>query len=302
MKKSRNIMIVTFLAPALIMFAMIFIYPIVRTSIMSLFSVPHITAGLGTWKFVGLKNFGRLLDSKLFVTSLWNLFRIWMFGGIAVMTLALIFAAILNSGIRFKGFFKAVIYMPNVVSAVALAIMWQQYVFNNRYGLLSSFFEKIGWSSMAKVQWLSPDVKFTSLLIAYCFGMVGYHMLIFSSGIERIPADIYEAAYIDGANKIKQFFHITLPLIKGVFKTNIIMWSITSAGFFIWSQLFSSVTADQQTVTPMVYLYAQTFGTGNTITERDAGLGAAVGVMLAIFVVLSFVATNTLIKNDDLEY
>jgi len=302
MKKSRTIMIVTFLAPALIMFAMIFIYPIIRTLIMSVYSVPHVTADVSTWEFVGIKNFIRLLDSNLFVTSLWNLFRIWLFGGACVMVISLILAAILNSGIRFKGFFKAVIYMPNVISAVALATMWQQYVFNNRYGLLVSFFEKVGWEAASQIQWLSPDIKFVSLLIAYCFGMVGYHMLIFSSGIERIPSDLYEASWIDGANKIKQFFHITLPLIKGVFKTNVIMWSITSAGFFIWSQLFSTVTADQQTVTPMVYLYAQTFGTGNTITERDAGLGAAVGVMLAVFVILAFVATNTLLKNDDLEY
>lgn len=302
MKKSRNIMIVTFLAPALIMFAMIFVYPIIRTSIMSVFSVSHVTADVSTWQFVGIANYIRLLDSNLFVTSLWNLFRIWLFGGAGVMVISLMFAAILNSGIRFKGFFKAVIYMPNVISAVALATMWQQYVFNNRYGLLVTFFEKIGWEAMAQIQWLSPDVKFVALLIAYCFGMVGYHMLIFSSGIERIPGDLYEASWIDGATKIKQFFRITLPLIKGVFKTNVIMWSITSAGFFIWSQLFSTVTADQQTVTPMVYLYAQTFGTGNQITERDAGLGAAVGVMLAIFVILAFVITNTLLKNDDLEY
>lgn len=302
MKKSRTIMIVTFLAPALIMFAMIFVYPIIRTLVMSVYSVPHVTADVSTWEFVGLKNFIRLLDSNLFVTSLWNLFRIWLFGGAAVMLISLIFAAIINSGIRFKGFFKAVIYMPNVISAVALATMWQQYVFNNRYGLLVTFFRKIGWEAMAQVQWLSPDMKFTALIIAYCFGMVGYHMLIFSSGIERIPGDLYEASWIDGANKVKQFFRITLPLIKGVFKTNVIMWSITSAGFFIWSQLFSTVTADQQTVTPMVYLYAQTFGTGNTITERDAGIGAAVGVMLAIFVILAFVATNSLLKNDDLEY
>lgn len=127
-------------------------------------------------------------------------------------------------------------------------------------------------------------------------------MLIFSSGIERIPAELYEASKIDGASKPKQFFHITWPLIKGVLKTNIIMWSITSVGFFVWSQLFSTVTADQQTITPMVYLYLQTFGAGNSITERDAGLGAAVGVLLTIFVVVVFIVTNRIIKDDDLEY
>lgn len=302
MKKSRTTMIVTFLAPALIMFAVVFVYPIIRTLVMSIFSVSHVTAPVSTWEFVGLKNYIKLINTGLFKTSLWNLFRIWAYGGIAVMLLALLFAAIINSGIRYKGFFKAVIYMPNVISAVALATMWQRYVFDNRYGLLSTFFEKIGWDALAQVQWLSPDMKFYSLLFAYCFGMVGYHMLIFSSGIEKIPIELYEASRIDGASKPKQFFRITLPLIKSVAKTNIIMWSITSAGFFIWSQLFSTVTADQQTITPMVYLYLQTFGTGNTITERDAGLGAAIGVILAVFVIIAFITTNAVIKSDDLEY
>ncbi len=105
------------------------------------------------------------------------------------------------------------------------------------------------------------DHKFWALLISYCFGMIGHHMLIWISGIERISTDYYEAAGIDGANKIKQFFfHITLPLLKGILRTNIIMWSISVAGFFIWSQLFSPLTPDTSTVVPMVYMYVKLLG------------------------------------------
>ncbi|MEG2604957.1 MAG: sugar ABC transporter permease, partial [Clostridia bacterium] len=107
---------------------------------------------------------------------------------------------------------------------------------------------------------------------------------------------------IDGASKPQQFTHITLPLLHGVFKTNITMWSITSVGFFVWSQLFSAVTASNQTITPMVYLYLQVFGAGNAVTERNAGLGAAVGVVMGICVVCVFLLTNLLIKNDDMEF
>lgn len=301
MKKSK-LMIVVFLAPALIMFSAIFIYPIVRTLIMSFYSVPHVTADVAMWKFAGFDNFTRLISSTLFKTSLWNIFRIWLFGGMGVMSISLLFAGIINSGIRYKSFFKAAIYMPNIISAVALATMWVQYVFNSRFGLFTTVFTKLGLETLASIQWLAPEMKFTSLVIAYCFGMVGYHMLIFSSGMDKIPIEYYEASRIDGASKRNQFFKITLPLIKGVFKTNIIMWSITSAGFFVWSQLFSTVTADTQTITPLVYLYLQTFGAGNAITERDAGLGAAIGVMLTIFVVIIFIITNNVIKDDDLEY
>lgn len=252
--------------------------------------------------FVGLDNYVKLINTSLFRTACYNLFRIWFFGGLIVMSLSLLFAAILTSGIRGKKFFRAIIYMPNIVSAVALATMWLQYVYSPRFGLLKSFFEALHLEGLAKIQWLDNEHKFMALLLAYCFGMVGYHMLIWLSGIERISPEYYEAATIDGANKLEQFRYMTLPLLKGVFKTNITMWSVSSVGFFVWSQLFSNVTADTQTITPYVYMYMQIFGGGNTVTERNSGLGAAIGVLLSLCVVLVFTVCNKLIKDDDLEF
>lgn len=301
MKHSKK-MVVGFLAPAVIMFCIVFLYPIIRTVIMSFYKIDGVTDSMDLWTFTGIDNYTKLATTSLFKTSMFNLARIWLFGGLIVMSLALLFAVILTSGIRFKKFFRAVIYLPNVVSAVALATMWLQFVFQNNFGLLKTVFTKLGLKNLAAIQWLDADHKFYALLIAYCFGMVGYHMLIFLSGIERISPELFEAAIIDGANKPQQFFHITWPLLKGVVKTNITMWSVTCSAFFVWSQLFSSVTADTQTITPMVYMYAQVFGAGNAVTERNSGLGAAVGVVLSICVVIIFTLCDKLIKDDDLEF
>ncbi len=301
MKKNKG-MIVAFLAPAVILFVLIFLYPICRTIVMSFFKIEGITDSISKWQFTGLANFTKLANTALFRQSMWNLARIWLIGGVIVMSLALLFAVIITSGIRFKSFFRAVIYLPNIVSAVALATMWLQYVYSPKFGLIKGFFSALGLDSLAKIQWLDNDHKFAALLIAYCFGMVGYHMLIFASGIERISSDYFEAATLDGANKLNQFRYITLPLLKGVFKTNITMWSVTSVGFFVWSQLFSTVTADTQTITPMVYMYMQIFGAGNSMTERNSGLGAAIGVMLSVIVVIIFWICNHLFKDDDLEF
>lgn len=301
-KKKNRSMIIMFTAPAVIIFCIVFLYPILRTLVMSLFKIEGVTDAVSKWQFTGLSNYVRLFETSLFRTSMWNLFRIWLIGGIAVMSLALLFAVIITSGIRFKSFFRAVIYMPNVVSAVALATMWLQYVYSPQFGLLKSLFETLHMEKMAKTLWLGPDYKFGALLFAYCFGMVGYHMLIFASGIERIDTEYYEAATLDGANKIKQFRYVTLPLLKGVLKTNITMWSVSSVGFFVWSQLFSTVTADTQTITPMVYMYLQIFGAGNMVTERNAGLGAAIGVLLSICVVIVFWTCNIIFKDDDIEF
>lgn len=301
MKKNKT-MVVVFLAPAVIMFCIIFLYPIFRTIAMSFFKIEGVTDAVSKWQFSGLANYIKLFNTELFRISMWNIFRIWLFGGILVMGLALLFAAILTSGIRFKSAFRAIIYMPNVVSAVALATMWLQYVFSPKFGLFKSVGELLHWKWLAKFQWLDPSHLFLALLIAYCFGMVGYHMLIFASGIERIGADYYEAATLDGAGRIQQFRYITLPLLKGVTKTNITMWSISSAGFFLWSQLFSMVVSNTQTITPVVYMYQNIFGAGNSMTERNAGIGAAVGVLLSVCVVLIFVVCNKVFRDDDIEF
>ena len=300
MKKDKR-MIVAFVTPALLTFIIMFVYPVIRTVIMSFFSVESVTAGTDQWAFAGFANYTKIWGAPSFRASMFNILRIWLVGGIIVLSLSLLFAVILTSGIRGKSFFRAAIYLPNVVSAVALATMWIQYVFNKRHGLLNSFFATLGFDSLAKTDWLSSDLKFWAMLAAFIFGAVGYYMLIFLSGIENIPQDYYEAATIDGASKLRQFTHITLPLLKGVMKTNLTFWSIHIITFFVWSKMFSPVDSESSTIAPVVYMMNIVFGSKG-VTTRDAGAGAAVGVTLALFVLVIFFVFNKLIKEEDVEY
>lgn len=300
MKKNKQ-MIVAFVTPAVLTFLLMFVYPVIRTVVMSFFSVESVTAGVSEWTFAGLGNYLKIWSAPSFRASLLNMLRIWLIGGVITLSLSLLFAVILTSGIRGKSFFRAAIYLPNVISAVALATMWIQYVFNKRYGLLNTFFAGLGLDKLAKTNWLSSDMKFWAMLAAFIFGAVGYYMLIFLSGIESIPTDLYEAATIDGANRFKQFTHITLPLIKGVFKTNLTFWSIHTITFFVWSKMFSPVDSDESTIAPVVYMMNIVFGSKG-VTTRDAGAGAAVGVTLALFVLLVFFVFNRLIREEKIEY
>lgn len=253
---------------------------------------------MSDWSFNGFGNYAKIFNSPAFKTSMWNMLRIWLVGGVFTLSLALLFAVILTSGIRFKKFFRAAIYLPNVISAVALATMWIQYVFNNDYGMLNKMLKMVGLDG---VKWLGTDMKFWAMLFAFIFGAVGYYMLIFISGIERIPADLYEAATIDGANKVQQFLKITMPLLKGITKTNITFWSVHTTTFFLWSKMFSPVDTEATTIVPVVYLYDTVFG-GKGVTTRDAGAGAAVGVVLALIIIVIYFIMNKLLKDDDLEF
>ena len=177
--------------------------------------------------------------------------------------------------------------------------MWKQYVFvNNNYGLMKGLWKSLDFGS---VNWLGTDLLFWSMLIAFCFGAIGYYMLIFLSGIERIPEDLFEAATIDGASKARQFRHITMPLLTGTVKTNLTFWSINTLTFFVWSKMFAPLGTNLATVTPMVYMYDITFGTPSNM-ERSAGGGAAIGVVLAAFILIIFFVVNRVIKDDGLEY
>lgn len=295
-------MIVCFLAPALLFFVAVFLYPICRTIVMSFFSVEAVSDPVSTWSLVGLDNFITLINTQIFRVSMMNMLKIWLLGGIAVMGLALLFAAILTSGIMGKSVYRAIIYIPNIINAVAISTMWINYIYNKRFGFLHNLFAFFGADSLAKTDYMNGSIKFYSLLVAFCFGSVGYFMLIFMSGIERLPGDIYEAATIDGANKIRQFTSITMPLLKGVFKTCLTFWTVSVVGFFVWSQMWSAPQSSElSTITPFVYMYNITFGTQGS-TKRDAGLGAAVGVMMALVVLVVFFIVNRIAKNDDLEF
>lgn len=299
--KQNKTMIVCFTLPATIVFLLMFLYPVIRTTMMSFFTMSGASAPISSWSFVGLQNYTELIKTDVFVTSMANMMRIWVIGGIAVVFFALLFSVILTSGVRGKAFWRAMIYLPNIISAVAFANMWIYYVFNKRFGLLHNIFDALGFEELAKVDYMVGDMKFWSMLIAFSFGSVGYFMLIFLSGIERLPADYYEAATIDGANKFQQFTYITLPLLKGVFRSVLTFWTVSVVGFFVWSQMWSPVNAENQTITPFVYMYQIVFG--NTgMTERMPGKGAAVGIMMALVVVVIFAIVNKLFKEDDLEF
>ena len=297
MKKNR-IFITGFILPCLLALLIMYLYPVVRTVIMSFFGIESVTSSVSEWSFNGVDNYIRIFTSPTFQRAMRNVLLIWIVGGVIILSFALLFAVILTSGIRFKKFFRAAIYMPNIISAVALATMWIQYIYNQDYGLINQILGVLGLEGK---NWLGTDMKFWAMLFAFTFGAVGYYMLIFINGIERIPADLGESATIDGANQVQQFFSITLPLLRGIFKTNITFWSVNCLTFFLWSKMFSPVSTEASTVVPVVYLYDTVFGTVGNV-QRDAGAGAAIGVVLAVIVGAIYFIMNKLLKDDDLEF
>lgn len=301
MKRRNRLFILGSLLPALLCFAVIFVYPLLRTIMMSFYQLPSLSSGMADWEYVGIKNYAGLFQSSVFLSSLKNIGKIWLIGGVLTIGIALMFAVILASGVKGKRFWRSAIYLPNTISAVALSTMWLQYVFQNKFGLLKQLFSTLGIESLAKINWTSPQYLFWAMLLSYVFGSVGYFMLILLSGIERIPSEIYESARLDGANAWTQMWKLTFPLIRDVFRTCITLWTVTSVNFFTWAKMFSS-KANVKTITPVYFLYDKVFGTANAGTVLDVGAGAAVGVLVAVLVLITYAVMNKLLKEEALEY
>lgn len=293
MRQKRSTMFL-FIAPAITLFLVFFIYPLIRTAAMSLFEVRAISSPVNTWKFIGFENF-RYLSKTTFPDSVGTLMKIWFICGIIIFFLAMFFAVMLTSGIKGKGFFRSMLYLPNVIPQIAIGYMWTLYVFSSRFGMLKKMFTSLGWTKLAEFGWTSPDNMFMSMCVAYIFSNVGYFVLMYMAAIESIPTSMYEAATIDGASKMDQFKSITLPLIGNTLISSITIWTTRVCAFFALSRVFVAA----KTVSPLMYIYDVVFGSesGNTAV----GVGAAGAVVLTGIVVFVFVTSNLIPKNKDIE-
>lgn len=151
MRPKKSTMLL-FIAPAIILFLVFFCYPMLRTLAMSFFEVKSMSSSVSEWSFNGIQNF-KALNATSFPDSLGMLLRVWLICGVVIFAFALFFAVMLTSGIKLKGFFRSMLYLPNVIPQIAVGYMWTLYVFSARFGLLKKFFSAIGWTAMAEFGW-----------------------------------------------------------------------------------------------------------------------------------------------------
>jgi ABC-type sugar transport system permease subunit len=301
MKASKR-MLILFLTPALLTYTFIYVYPTLQTVY---FGFHRVTAFAGgEIEFRGLRNYLELVRNPLFQETFGVVLKWWLIGGGSLFVGAFFFTLLFMTGIRYKSFWRAVLYGPNLINVVAMTTMWSQYIYNSRYGLLKTFFEAVGLEKLASIQWTSMEMLFRSVLMAYVWGSVGYFFLIVLSGVERIPTDLYEAARIDGANTLQAFFRITLPLLRDVLRVATVMWSITAINMFAFPRTFTPVQVPRQTTTPAIYLYKLAFGTTSEGTGEFAlGKAAAAACLLLILViVVSNVIGQLLKERREIEY
>jgi|AMZC01.1.fsa_nt_AMZC01001803.1_23 ABC-type sugar transport system permease subunit len=295
--RARKRLIITFLFPATFLYLVFFLYPAIRAFYYSFFDWSGFSYEA---KFIGLDNYRELIRDDLFIESLKNTLTIVFVGGVIVFGLAFALTILLNSGIKGRKLFRAIIFLPNVVAVIALTTMWSVAIYHPRFGILKNGLAYLGFESLSKTLWTSPENIFESMLAAIIWMNVGFYVVLLMAGIDKIPHELYEAARIDGANELQMFYRITVPLLWDVITVGIVLWSISALKIFEFPFAFSALEPSPNTYTIAVYLYVMGFGQRTPIYRL--GYATAMGVALVLTVVVVVVVLRRILRREVIQY
>jgi len=222
-RKGKGI-IFAFLAPAILIYAIFFLYPAFNAFQISLYDWSGFS--FSSARFVGLANFKEALADKWVRLAFANNLIIMVVGGIFMFSLALFFAWVLTNR-RYKGrtFFKTAIFLPHVINDVGVALLWV-FIFQPRFGMLNQLLRSVGLSNLATVWLGSHETAIPSIIFVFVWYVIGFYMVLLIAGIEGIPTDLYDAARIDGASDWQVFRSVVLPLLRDVLAIAVIYWMI----------------------------------------------------------------------------
>jgi ABC-type sugar transport system permease subunit len=240
-------------------------------------------------EWIGLKNFERLLRDPLFFKSIWNTI-VFLFIHIPLqIVVAIGLAVLLNSRLKFRGFFRAIYFMPVVVSGVVVTILWQQlYAYDS--GLLNRMLVVMG---IDRVPWLiNPDVAMPSVALMATWKNVGIYIILFLVGLQNIPAELYESASLDGATAIRQFFRITLPMLNPTIVVVVVLSTIGGFSLFIEPYVLTGGGPMQSTLSAVLYIYNQAFYFGHM------GYAATLGFVFALIILCVVLLQRKVIETE----
>ena len=274
-----------FVLPYIVFFLTFVAYPLIFSFVL-LFNRWNIVTPM---EWVGLKNFSRLLNDPLFVKALGNTMTFLLIHIPLQIVIALLLAVLLNSRIKFRGLFRAIYFLPVVVSGVAVTILWQQ-LYSFDYGVLNSLLTSLG---LSPIPWIvDPAWAMPSIAIMATWKNVGIYIVLFLAGLQNIPGELYEAASLDGATWMRKFYHITLPMLNPTVIVIVILSTIGGFSLFIEPYVLTGGGPMQSTLSAMLYIYSQAFYFGHM------GYAATLGVVFALIILLIVLVQRKLIEAE----
>ncbi|MBV8352824.1 MAG: sugar ABC transporter permease [Verrucomicrobia bacterium] len=260
-----------FLTPALAIYSVVVVYPMVYSSYLSLFRWDGISP---TKVFVGLQNYVTLFtQNEVFWIALRNN-AVWLVAALLLPTsIGLGLALLLNSKFRGSHVFRSIFYFPAVLSLAVVGLIWT-WIYHPDLGLLNQALTASGLKGFTR-NWLSdPQIALYPVIIAATWSAVGLPMLLYLAGLQTIPEELHEAAKIDGAGPIRRFVHVTFPLLR---ETTLIVLAITAINALKAYDIVYAMTNGgpaNKTQLLSTWMYFLTYN------YNQVGLGTAIAVVL----------------------
>jgi ABC-type sugar transport system permease subunit len=280
----------SFAAPYLVLFLVFLAVPILASLAMSFtdFSLGDVTAPLGA-PFIGLANYGHLLSDDKFKQAAFNTAYFTVVGLAATLSLGLVAALGLNRALgRLRSVFRVGYYLPAVTSIVAIAVIWR-FLLDPDFGLINGMLKQVGISGP---NWLgTPALAMPSIIGIGVWRNLGNAMVLFLAGLQGIPEDVYEAARIDGATAWREFWRITLPLLR---PTTLFVAVIMSIGYLqLFEEPFVMTRGGplNKTLSVSMYMYQQGF------SFFHMGYASSIGYVLFVVIAAVTAVQFRLLRN-----
>jgi N-acetylglucosamine transport system permease protein len=242
------------------------------------------------YNVIGLENFGDLWSDKLFRRAVRNNVILAVVVPLATIVVALTFATLMTiggsshgqlQGVRGSGFYRVVSFFPYVVPAIVIGLIWSK-IFDPTSGLLNGTLTKLGLDQFEAFAWLGEQSTARwAVIFVVMWGFVGFYMVLFIAAIKGIPAELYDAARIDGCGRLRMTFAVTIPMIRDAVQTAYIYLGIFALDAFVYVQAMTPTGGpENSTLTISQRLFRTAF------TEGKFGYASAMGVVLAAVTLL----------------
>ncbi len=294
MKKalSNKKMILLFILPALTVFLVFTIYPLLPT----IYNSFHNYNGIKTGEFVGLKNYIRNLNDASFKLSVKNTATVMLTQLLVFGPLSLLAALVINRQTPWlRTLFKICSFIPSVLNVTVICLMWKM-VFQSGWGLVDSALKALGLEQLIRVWFSDPKTAIWVITIVYLWQFFGFNMILFYSGIKAIPQSCLEAAYLDGASPAQRDWYVILPLMKETIKFVVILCTTGCMAMFAQVQVLTNGGPGDMTRTVVYNLYYRAF------ILDDFGGASAIAVMYALFGLVMFLLINRFVARERVEY
>ncbi|WP_314586598.1 sugar ABC transporter permease [Paenibacillus terrigena] len=257
--------------------------PMIFSLILS-FSKWDIITGIGSIEFVGLDNFVNIFHDELFYTSLKVTFIFALVSVPLYQIISLLVAMMLNMRTKGMNFFRLIFFMPSVIPAVAVSMMWIM-ILNPEYGILNKALSLVGIEGPAWLQ--DPKYALSALIVMGIWG-IGNTIIIYLSGLQGVPEELYEAAQLDGAGIVRRFFSVTIPMISPTIFFNLIMGIIGGFQYFTQAFVMTNGGPLNSTLFYNLFLYNKAFKT------YEMGYASALSwILFAIILIFTLIVIRT---------